>query len=112
MARQNDSICTDMSTKYGPDKVVLNKVPPMELEAPITLGNTKKLFITNFYNTRISFPDKVILLAMADIKACFCHPRLHPDLTGAFGYNAEHLYYLATAIVFGSIALVSSWEAF
>ena len=41
-----------------------------------------------------------------------CHPQLHPDLTGAFGFNAEHLYYLATAMVFGSIASASSWEAF
>ncbi len=49
---------------------------------------------------------------MADIKACFCHPRLHPDLTVAFGFNAEHLYYLATAMVFGSIASESSWEPF
>jgi hypothetical protein len=109
---KSDRICTDMSTKYGPDEVVLNEVTPMELEAPITFGNTKKVFLTNLYNARISFPDKVILLAMADIKACFRHPRLHPDLTGAFGFNAEHLYYLATAMVFGSIASASSWEPF
>ena len=85
---KNDRICTDMSTKYGPDEVVLNEVTPMELEAPITFGNTKKIFLTNLYNAWISFPDKVILLVMADIKACFCHPLLHPDLTGAFGFNA------------------------
>jgi hypothetical protein len=109
---KNDRICWDASTKYGPEEVVLNEVTPMELEAPITFGNTKKIFLTNLYNARISFPDKVILLAMADIKACFRHPRLHPDLTGAFGFNAEHLYYLATAMVFGSIASASSWEPF
>jgi len=39
-------------------------------------------------------------------------PRLHPDLTGAFGFNADRLYYLATAMVFGSIASASSWESF
>ena len=110
--RKSDRICTDMSTKYGPNEVVLNEVTLLELEAPITFGNTKKIFLTNLYNAPISSPDKVILLAMADIKACFCHPQLHPYLTGAFGFNAEHLYYLATAMVFGSIALASSWEAF
>ena len=73
---KNDRICTDMSTKYGPDEVVLNKVTPMELEDPITFENTKMLFLTSLYNARISFPDKVILLAMADIKACFHHPQL------------------------------------
>ena len=109
---KSDPVCWDASTKYGPEEVVLNEVTPMELEAPITFGNTKKLFLTDLYNAWISFPDKVILLAMADIKACFCHPRLHPDLTGAFGFNTEHLYSLATAMVFGSIASASSWEAF
>ena len=96
---KSDRVCWDASTKYGPEEVVLNEVTPMELEAPITFGNTKKLFLTGLYNARISFPDKVILLATSDIKACFCHPRLHPDLAGAFGFNAEHLYYLETAMV-------------
>ena len=41
---KNDRICTDMSTKYGPDEVVLNEVTLMELEAPITFGNTKKSY--------------------------------------------------------------------
>ena len=109
---KGDHVCWDASTKYGPEEVVLNEVTPMELEALITFGKTKKLFLTDLYNARISFPDKVILLAMADIKSCFLHPQLHPDLTGAFGFNAEHLYYLATAMVFGSIALASSWEEF
>jgi hypothetical protein len=85
---KDDCICTDMSTKYNPNEVVLNEVTLMELEAPIKFGNTKKIFLTNLYNAWISFPDKVILLVMADIKACFCHPLLHPDLTGAFGFNA------------------------
>ena len=70
----------------------------MDLEPLITFGHTKKKFLTDIYNARISFPDRIILLAMADIKACFRHGRLHPDLTGAFGFNAEQYYYLATAM--------------
>jgi hypothetical protein len=49
---------------------------------------------------------------MSDIKACFRFPKPHPDLAGAFGFNAEQFYFLATAMVFGSKASASSWEAF
>ncbi len=34
------------------------------------------------------------------------------DLTGAFGFIADELYNLATAMVFGLTASASSWEAF
>ena len=64
------------------------------------------------YNTRISFPDATILLGTADIKACFCFPRIHADLTGAFGFNAGGYFNLAIAMVFGSTALASIWEPF
>jgi hypothetical protein len=49
----------------------MNKVAPVNNEAPITFGTTEMLFYTDIYNTRISFPDEPILLATADIKACF-----------------------------------------
>ncbi len=49
---------------------------------------------------------------MADIKPYFCFPRIHPDLTGAFGFMAGSFYYLATAMVFGSTTSASSWEPF
>jgi hypothetical protein len=49
---------------------------------------------------------------LADIKACFRYPRIHTYLTGAFGFIADELYNLATAMVFGSTASASSWEAF
>jgi hypothetical protein len=63
-------------------------------------------------NTCISYPTATILLGLADVKACFRYSRIHADLTGAFGFIADELYSLATAIVFGSTVLASSWEAF
>jgi hypothetical protein len=54
----------------------------------------------------------IILLGMADIKACFQFGRIHADLTGDFGFIADNLYNLATAMVFGSTTSASSWEAF
>ncbi len=49
---------------------------------------------------------------MADIKACFRFPRIHPDLTGAFRFMAGGYYNLATAMVFSSTTSASSWEPF
>jgi hypothetical protein len=69
-------------------------------------------FFIDIYNTRISFPDVPILLGTADIKACFRFPRIHANLTGAFGFIAGGYFLLAIAMVFGSIASASSWELF
>jgi hypothetical protein len=63
----------------------------------------------DIYNTRISYPTAMILLGLADLKACFRYPRIHTDLTGAFGFIADKLYNLATTMVFGSTASASSW---
>jgi hypothetical protein len=72
-------------------------VTPTENESQITFGRTKLLFLTDIYNTRISFPNVPILLATADIKACFRYARIHADLTGACGFAAGGYYRLAWA---------------
>ncbi len=64
-------ICYDGFTCWLPTDIVINQVTPTENESQITFGRTKLLFLTNIYNTRISFPNVPILLATADIKACF-----------------------------------------
>jgi hypothetical protein len=66
----------------------------------------------DIYNTCISYPTAAILLGLADVKLCFRYPRIHMDLTGAFGFKADKLCNLAMAIVFGSTASASSWEVF
>ncbi len=68
--------------------------------------------LIRIYNCRISYPWMKMFLALADITACFCFPRIHADLTGAFGFMAEYLFFLATSMVFGSNASASSWEPF
>ncbi len=90
----------------------MNQVTPVTHEAPIMFGQVKIQLYTNIYNTRVSHPNDVILLGMADITACFCFPGIHPDLTGAFGFMAGGYYNLATAMVFGSTTSASSWEPF
>ncbi len=75
-------------------------------------GHVKSQIYMDIYNTRISYPTAMILLDLADIKACFRYPRIHADLTGALGFIADKLYNLAKAMVFGSAASASSWEAF
>jgi hypothetical protein len=51
--------------------IVINAVTLGSHEPPITFGFIKKQFYTDIYNKRISYPNNTILLAMADIKACF-----------------------------------------
>jgi hypothetical protein len=75
-------------------------------------GHVKSQIYINIYNTRISYSTATILLGLADVKACFQSPRIHADLTGAFGLIADKLYNLATTILFSSTASASSWEAF
>jgi hypothetical protein len=53
-----------------------------------------------------------MFLALADITACFRFPRIHADLTGAFGFMAEQSFFFAPSMVFGSNVSASSWEPF
>ena len=91
-------------------KIVLNHETSTDQEAFIDFGKAKTHLLVNIYNWRISYPHEVILLALADITACFRFPRLSADVTGAFGFVAEELYFTSTSHVFGSNTLASSWE--
>jgi hypothetical protein len=109
---KNPRVIFDASTKGSPHEVVLNDYTSTEFEADIDFGNAKMNLLIKIYNWRISYPQIKIFLALADITACFRFPRIHADLTGAFGFMAENLYFLATSMVFGSNASASSWEPF
>ena len=61
---------------------------------------------------RVSYPEVSILLALADIKAFFRFPRIHPDLTGAFGFLISNLFCLVVAMLFWSNTLSFCWEPF
>jgi hypothetical protein len=90
----------------------MNQVTPVAQEAPVTFGHVKSQIYMDIYNTLINYPTAMILLGLADIKACFRYPRIHADLTGAFSFIADKFYNLVTAIVFSLTASASSWEAF
>jgi hypothetical protein len=109
---KNNCIVWDRTTILLALDIVMNQVTPVTCKAPITFGHVKIQLYTDIYNTRISHPNDVILLGLADIKACFRFPRIHPDLTGAFGFMAGGYYNLATAMVFGYTTSASSWEPF
>ena len=109
---KNDRIVWDGSTVLKPTDIVMNQITPVDQESPVTFGHVKLQIYIDIYNTRISYPTLIILIALADIKACFRFARIHADLTGAFGFLADDLYNLATAMVFGSTASASSWESF
>jgi hypothetical protein len=109
---KNDQIVWDGSTLILVTDIIMNQVMPVTHKAPITFGYVKILVCIDIYNTRISYPTAIILLGMANIKACFCFERIHAYLTRAFGFIAYNLCNLATAMVFGSTTSSSSWEAF
>ena len=103
----------DGSTKLLWDDVVMNDIVPLDDEAEITFGNVKTDYLKHIYNTRVSYPDDDIDLANADVKAAHRYPRIQPDLAGAFGFVITGLYYfIATAMVFGSIISATAWEPF
>jgi hypothetical protein len=68
--------------------------------------------LINIYHQRVSFPNKIIYLALANITACFCFPRISADVTGTFGFIAELKYFVSTSHVFDSNTSASSWEVF
>jgi hypothetical protein len=69
----------------------MNQVTPITREAPITFGHVKMQMYIDIYNTRITYPTFIILLAMADVKACFRFFCIHADLTGAFWFPSQGL---------------------
>jgi hypothetical protein len=87
-AKKNNSIVCDGTTILLALDIVMNQVTLVTREAPITFGHVKIQLYTNIYNMHVSHPNDVILLGMADIKACFHFSRIHLDLTGAFGFMA------------------------
>ncbi len=105
-------ITWDSSTMLFATDIVMNQVTPVSCEAPITFGHIKIQLYIDIYNTRLSNPTATILLGMADIKACFRFPRIHPNLTGVFGFATDRYYNLATAMVFGSTTSAPCWEPF
>ncbi len=109
---KNDCLIWDGTIILLALDIVMNQVTPVTREAPITSSHVKIQLYIDIYNMCISHLNDVILLGMADIKACFCFPRIPPDLAGAFGFMAGGYYNLATAMVFGSTTSASSWEPF
>ena len=109
---KNSRVVWDASTKLDALNIILNDVTSIENKPEIDFGNTKQCTATYIYNSRISYPWIDILLAAPDIKACFRYGRQNPDMTGAFGFRADGLYFLATSMVFGSNTSAPSWEPF
>ena len=109
---KDDCLVRDGTTIHLVLDIVIKQVTPVTCEAPVMFGHVKIQLYIDIYNTRISHPNDVILLGMANIKACLRFPRIHPNLTGAFGFMAGGYYNLATAMVFGSSTSASSWEPF
>jgi hypothetical protein len=109
---KNPQVNFNTSTKGSPHKVVLNEFTPIKFEANINVRYAKKNPLARIYNWRVSHPQMKTFLALADVTACFCFPRMHAYLTGAFCFMVDNLFFLATSMVFGTNASASNWEPF
>jgi hypothetical protein len=83
------------------DEVILNQITSTDLKVPIDFGRARTNLLININNWRVSFSNKIIYLALADITACFCFPRISADVAGAIGFIAESKYFVSTSHVFG-----------
>jgi len=84
-----------IALKEGKDPVVMNDIMYVDDEVPTRFGEVKLAYYIYIYNLRISYPRAIILWALADAKAYFRFPRVHPDLTRAFGFLVDGFYNLA-----------------
>ena len=87
----------------------MNQVTPVRGEAPITFGKVKQQLFADISNTRIGYPLAVILLAMGNIKVCFCFAWIHADLMGAFGFFADNLPYAWPQSTTPELGELRSW---
>ncbi len=101
----------DSLTQTRPNEVILNHQTSTDDKAVIDFGQAKNKFLINIYNWRMSHPNEIIYLLLVDITACFRFPRILADVTGAFGFIAENLYFISTSHIFGSNTSARSWES-
>jgi hypothetical protein len=78
---KNPWIIFNASTKGHPHEAILNNVTTTEFEANITFGEAKMKLFQRIYNLRVSHTNTKIYLALADIRAALCFPRIHANLT-------------------------------
>jgi hypothetical protein len=70
-AGKSDCLCWDGSTTNKSIDIVMNQVTSITCEAPITFGHVKMQMYIDIYNTRITHPTFIMLLATADVKHAF-----------------------------------------
>jgi hypothetical protein len=85
---KNNHLYWDSSTTKEPTDIVMNQVMPTTGKALITFGHIKMKLYIDIYNTCISYPKLLILLAMPSIKVCFRFGQIHADLMGTFSFLA------------------------
>jgi hypothetical protein len=75
-------------------------------------SNVKIHLYIDIYNTHVIYLTFIILLTMADVKACFHSPQIHADLTGTFGFLARGYFNLATACPAHGNNLYGQWRKY
>ncbi len=92
--------------------IVMKQVTPVSREAPITFGHIKINCTLTSTTCKSAIRPLPSFWEWPTSRHAFCFPRIHSNLTGAFGLMAGGYYNLATAMVFGTTMSASSWEPF
>ena len=68
---KNDYIVWDGSTVLKLTDIVMNQITPVAQESPVTFGHVKIQIYMDIFNTQINYSTLIILVVLADVKACF-----------------------------------------
>ena len=79
-------------------------------EPEITYGTTFQRHLTRVWNSRISYPNKDLLLIDDDAKGAFRHTKYHPNIVSAFSFQLLDLMYVPIRGNFWSISSPSNFE--
>ena len=68
---ENYPIVWDGLTVMKPTNIVMNQITPVARESTATFGHVKLQIYIDIYSTIIRYPTLIILIALANVKACF-----------------------------------------
>ena len=76
----------------------------------ITYGTTFQRHLTRSWNSRISYPNKDLLLMEDDVKGVFRHTKYYLDIVSTFRFQILDLMYVYIGNTFRSIFSPSNFE--
>jgi hypothetical protein len=106
---KSDRIAFDGSFTVTATAVSINSVTQVHNEWPISYADAFQRHLSHIFNVRITYPDEPIYLWDDDAKAAFRQVKYHPDVAGAYCYQANGMVVVSVGQVFGGNTCPSNW---